>query len=430
MTIDLQRLVAVLLIAVVLLVCAWVVADVVLTWRIEVALANLERAGYATSLPKLAPSAVPEAENAATLYEAAYAKVKPRPNLDNEIIALRKKGLDGLSAEEREDIEAWLRDNEPFFSAVRDARARPRCRFDHDYAGGLDATLPARGSIVGMARMLKGRAHWEAANGRTADAREWMKDVLRLADAMRDEPMIVSQLVRNVCTSMALKAVDEMVTKDSTDAELAAWRECLPAADAFDDMTERGWRGELAALAAMPRMRATVEKFSGNIPPKSKIHPVLYVFLEKAWRADAPNYFAFMRNAIEATRRPPHEALKALEKLDEGASSVNKLLHPMIGVMKPAVVPSYRNFMQLKAKLVVVRAGIEAERTRLAGGRYPDAIDAIDPFAGKALTYKPDEGLFYSFGYDGDDDGGRAVTVDRETGEQDGDIVWTMRRAP
>lgn len=86
------------------------------------------------------------------------------------------------------------------------------------------------------------------------------------------------------------------------------------------------------------------------------------------------------------------------------------------------------------ARLAVALAAHGAEK-----GAYPATLEdlaprfvariPVDPWNGQPFRYvnRGDSATLYSLGGDGDDDGGRPVSDDSND-DEDGDVVWTIKR--
>jgi hypothetical protein len=130
-------------------------------------------------------------------------------------------------------------------------------------------------------------------------------------------------------------------------------------------------------------------------------------------------YLAVAGDAIDACRKPPHEALPLLQRT-AAAIEQDKSLIPPLSLSRTA--PNfYRAEVQMANSLAMVRGAITAlavERWRLANGGLPEDTAGLvpahlcavqtDPFDGQPLRYKTVEDgyMVYSVGVDKTDNGG------------------------
>ena len=130
-------------------------------------------------------------------------------------------------------------------------------------------------------------------------------------------------------------------------------------------------------------------------------------------------YLVCIGDAIDACRRPPHEALPLLQRAAEAVNRDRALIPPLsLSRMTPNF---YRCEVQLGCGLAKTRGVITAlavERFRLANGSAPGETAALvpaflpkvpaDPFDGNPMRYRSGEAgyMVYSIGENRKDDGG------------------------
>jgi hypothetical protein len=93
----------------------------------------------------------------------------------------------------------------------------------------------------------------------------------------------------------------------------------------------------------------------------------------------------------------------------------------------------------LEAMMLATRTGLACKIYKKKTGRYPENLEAlvpgllpeipIDPFTGKPLVYKIENGelLIYSLGSNQKDDGGRMGPMTQLVMEKDDDWTWRER---
>lgn len=420
MTVDLHKVFVASLLALVMLIGAWVVADIVTDARLKATLASLKKDGYATTLADAAPAAPPADKNAAPLYRKAFEELTATPDHGVAVPSVDKGGFRALSKPDQAKLRDWLAANAETLGQFAAARAYGTCVFDRDWSKGFAVLLPEIASVVKAGRTLSYRAQAFVEDGKPEAARAAVRDGFALADSIEKDPFLVSQLVRVVVISIHLKVVDFGVRADATEAELREWLKLVPAYDHFNGMMETAMRGELATAAGMAADPEGLMAGIGAAAPYAGV-------LRPVFANDLRHHLSNMRRATEACRLPPWEASVAIEKLQKEAVSVVNWLHPVTAILMPAFAKTVENQKRVMAYLAVVRSGLECELAHATTKAYPATLDVIDPFTGKPLVYKPDKGLLYSFGPDGDDDGGEPANTD-PGGEQAGDIVWKLRK--
>ena len=90
----------------------------------------------------------------------------------------------------------------------------------------------------------------------------------------------------------------------------------------------------------------------------------------------------------------------------------------------------------LEAMMLTAKAGLACKIFKAKTGRYPENLGAlipeilpevpIDPFTGKPLVYKIENGelLIYSLGSNQKDDGGRSSAITQLVMDKDDDWTW------
>ncbi|MGO8678430.1 MAG: hypothetical protein ACLQVX_21520 [Limisphaerales bacterium] len=108
-------------------------------------------------------------------------------------------------------VLAGLEDCGPALDELRSASQRARCRFKIDYAAACPAAilLPHLAALKHLSIVLQLRASAELALGRTEEAFNDVMLMLYLADACRDEPILISHLVRIAQFGLAIQPLAE-----------------------------------------------------------------------------------------------------------------------------------------------------------------------------------------------------------------------------
>ena len=98
----------------------------------------------------------------------------------------------------------------------------------------------------------------------------------------------------------------------------------------------------------------------------------------------------------------------------------------------------YQRRLEWRRQWTLMRLAVALATYGLEKGEYPDRLEdlapgyvpavGLDPMNGRPISYlkRLDHAIVYSFGDDGDDDGGRPLPDDYSTA--DGDIAWIVKR--
>ncbi len=307
-----------------------------------------------------------------------------------------------------------------------------------------------------MARLLATHAKVSAAKG---DYDEAVADIiagLQLADALAEEPMILSQLVRIAITGIVWEEAQESLHSEAIppsqplfdalidQAEISVNRPAFADAILGDAITglhffERLRNGDEAALqelflgedlgrglgAGMQGRDYDPNKF-GPRHVKRFLQTKFYTsWLARPWINREERIHADGMNELPSIAALPYyEALPALGRNEHVAS------YTLYAWVAMSVMPSWFSALaRSEAQLDLMRIGLTLERIRAEDGAYPDTLSAIssrlggevpvDPFTGNPYNYRQDGSTFtlYSVGVNRQDDGARHDYVN-------GDIVW------
>jgi hypothetical protein len=169
---------------------------------------------------------------------------------------------------------------------------------------------------------------------------------------------------------------------------------------------ERAYRGEIAMAAALldsPSSEAWAQLAGSNIMAKFG-----WNLLRPLVRYDGADYLFDMRRMALAGRKSYLEA-----SADVGGLNPASTWSPVRRLLLPAWTTCLKRQATLEARLIVVRAGLEAERVRKASGGYPKSVAGTDPFSGKPLIYDLEKG--------------RIASVRPTQDDQDRPTEWRLR---
>lgn len=367
-------------------------------------------------------------------WAAAYRKLSESPKQDYPSwMASLKLPPPGNPAQ---DVLIGLAASDAVIADVCAAAARPRSQFPIRFDLGFDAADSALFAIVKTFQQnLKVRCAAHLAAGDTHAAFADATNALNVAELLRDEPLLISQLVRMAQCAIATDTLwNGLITHRWTDAQLAFFQSQLSRVDfwsgfirALEGERLLGITGTDALIAdrgfedaSGPGLRRTALLLPLGV---FRLDEVVLTEMYTEWltalrsldSAVPPNGFAARLMTESDTGRhypgrPKAEALAHAPLSPFNASAKNLL--PVLGKADSKVAQA-----QTLNYLAITVCGLE--RYRLAHGRYPESLDALvpaflpkplpDPMSGQPFHYRPtDDGWFwlYSVGENGQDDGG------------------------
>ncbi len=430
-------------IVVVLLGIVYAVAVAVSAAKLRRAYAALEKAGRPTQIAQVIPPDVPDPENAALLYESAVLLLKAQPAPEKDLLEYLGK-LAGTSSEkpfdpnEQAELESLLRQDviDQALSIVEQGTQRPSCRFQNDYTAGISMSLDHLAKQRALARILGAKALLQAKDGQAGEAWDTVLTQARFADALRAEPVLVSQLVRSAQIELACTTIQRLC--ESAPPGEQSSRILQDLLGQYDDLTPliRAVDGERLIFGeqtfGLPKNE--MRKVLGDIQDEGYIPGILSrlmylgISFKPLFLADHAAYLRAMRNYAERFAQPydPNE----IETMNKKFSEILKH-HILTGILLPNMGRVKEVFLRRIAQVRVTRAGLALLQYRDAHGGFPETLGALDPgsvrdpFSQASLLYRRQGTGFdlYSVGPDQKDNGGAAKQPRQETGY---DIGWNF----
>jgi len=192
-TVKLLTGLAIVLVALGVIYAIWVGVSAA---KLRRAYAALEADGRPMRIVDVVPPEVDKTENAALLYESASRLLEAQPAPETNLLeylgdlsdALAK---DSLEADKRSELQSLLQEEAVTHAlfAIQQGVERPACRFDLDYDAGVNMLLPHLKNLRNLTRILGAKARFEAEAGRSDSAWNLALTQLKLADALRIEPI-------------------------------------------------------------------------------------------------------------------------------------------------------------------------------------------------------------------------------------------------
>ena len=406
--------------------------------------AELRAAGRPMSPAEIIPADVPANENAAPLYESAFALLDSESIGDKKLAAVvadasRDYAADPDADEKRSTFENALA-NETFvrtLELVEQAASRTRCNFNLQYdLGGMLCVRHAH-DMFAIGRILKAKALLHARRGETQKTYAALEIALRMAEALRDEPMLSSAVVRNAQYSMALELLPVLCAKAPPDDATAAR---LSALLADVDLVA-------SYVHAVDGERLFMGEWTYNCFADGNIHDFLGPENDGVWAARVAKGLLGYRPSLQldhAAYLRTHSRFAANAARPLWLWEIKPIARPddefpwyatISRIITPALNSSLLHSVHVQALIRVSRVGLALLRHKLAHGAYPASLAEIDPeflgeipvdpFTGQPLVYRPEADGFvlYSLGKNFRDDNGTIESIDSRRSDTC-DIVW------
>jgi hypothetical protein len=341
------------------------------------------------------------------------------------------------------DVLLALSKFEPVIEKLRAASALPCSRFPIKYDAENPAAilLPNLAAVKRYAQVLQLRAIAEFQNGQSEKALEDVKLSLRLADAIRTEPFLISHLVRIAMVNLTLQPIYEGLAEHRwSDEQLVALAAELAKLNFLADykLSMRGAMGcQGGDIDFVIRNRRELVNLTDNslpvIPPRINSSIPTGWFYQNQLRCARMmvKFYIPLADANQQTISPT-----AARHADEVLSAETKTTTPyniLEKMLLPALGSCVKKFAHAQSSVDLARVAIALECYRLAHGAYPESLDMLVPqfiaklphdiINGQPLHYRrTSDGqlVLYSVGWNETDDGG--VVEQRVVGVSDGRV--------
>lgn len=449
---------------------------------------KMKEAGEAIDVQELAPPPVPESLNFAAIpyWEKVFASIRPDhgdeyegwlgivrgfedlelPDADpletgkrhdlRMVVASIRDGEDARlasslpasvesmsSREAATEVLAFLRNRDDRYQELKSAALeRPHARFPLRYEKGFAMLLPHLSYLKDLAEVASLTTIAEIQAGQKDAAFRDMRFLLGLAEMAKEEPLLISQLVRMSVLKIAIEPLWEgLAAKVWTAPQLERLEGRLEKLDPLSAYS-LGIQGERAVeINMIDYLKKTrrAQKVLGRVLETLSLQ-LLYNFAPDGWFDQnklrlARYYDDYALPAVDPDERRavPGKVAEAAEARQQEVFSRNTPYGFVAGEFL-TMVPA-RRFAHHQTRLNLAGVACALERYRLDQGELPDSLDAVkkgyieslptDVMTGGSLRYKRNEKegfLIYSVGWDGVDQGGVAKEDSSE-----GDWIWRGR---
>jgi hypothetical protein len=342
-----------------------------------------------------------------------------------------------------------LKTSGAYLAELRDASRRSRSRYPvvYDLENPWGILLPHLVNLRSACERLQLRACAELALNESGNALDDVKIILYVADSLKDEPCVISYLVRLACFQLAVQPIWEGLAEHRwSEADLKTLETRLLREDFITELVRPLDAERAAAILTVDLLHR--RKYSlANLAANGSSDAGLDLFTKLAPRGwyyqEELNYCRLFElqiaGAFDVTQhrvwpRRAENNRRAVER-ELGSGSQIVLHHRFIARL---LLPPLGNIIRKSAEgqTAVYQSAIACglERCRLAKGQFPESLESlapewIEPLPHDVLTggpYKyrrePSRFILYSTGWDETDDGGVAGKALFD--EKQGDWVW------
>lgn len=326
----------------------------------------------------------------------------------------------GMEWAQLKEAEAYLAHHQPLLDLLATLpNRRVTVRYPADLALGMHTQLPHVQQVRHAARVLQLQWHVDLHQGRPEAAVNRILEIFALAETLRHEPIMISQLVRSAIHGVAVKALENTLKQtDVSDADLIrlqlALRQFNPQ-QAWGQALQ-GERASSYTASALP-----LSMLNSQAPTRQQMED--FAARAPARPHDAALSLRWFRQMEIANDESIQQAIAAGAEIDQelkkiAGSTTQKLIHMQTLLLMPALGAGAQGIAQNSAALQSADVALAAVRFRRVNQVWPQSLAQLvpeflpqvplDPFDGKTLRFVATETEFkvYSVGKDQIDDGG------------------------
>ncbi len=331
----------------------------------------------------------------------------------------------------RERLRQFVEKFAPLIAEIRAVAERggPACALD--FSQGLAMELPHLAQLRNLARLLRADAEVAVDQGEFDRVLDDMAAMMQLGDAIRDEPILISQLVRIAISGIAYDTIGAVPAEALDPAQYDRLVDMLANADHRDSFAS-AFGGEAAASEVFFDDPSFDWVNLGAVPDNVFELGFLWLYTSPVGVPltilDEGTTLDILSRVQAAALLPFYESRPQLEAIDEMVENLPRT-RIFSRTMLPALMRANLAQARHEAMLDLVQMGLAVEAFHAEHGTYPQSFDEVadsvpggvpvDPHTGQPYFYRPSEDSFllYSVGMNLTDDGGYHHL-------RDGDIVW------
>jgi hypothetical protein len=333
------------------------------------------------------------------------------------------------------------------------AAALERSQFPVHYDEAMETLLRHLSAMKGVQQVLHLRCAAHLAAGETDAAFADATNALSVANLLREEPLLISQLVRYAQINIAVSTVWQGLAEHRwNDVQLAEFQRRLAKFDCAPSivLAMEGERG-CFSIAGMDRIINDPRAYDSMMGPPPGIVRFLRMIPRSVLRQNQTTMARYQTEALVHLRQaisnaPQTGLITAVQsreaKLENYISRTYSPYNVMFAMLAPATGKAINKTARAETAVKLAIAACALERYRIAHGEFPASLEELsaqlqvsvplDPMVNKPFHYqRTDDGWFllYSVGLNGTDDGGVMASDDKNDKEEK-DWPWPVPTRP
>jgi len=405
-------------------------------------LSAIREKGEPIQLSEMQSRTVPDAQNAALVYEQATKSLQLTPEEKIALVVLPPK----QSRHQKLVAEVAIRKNQRTLALVRKAASMPLCRFDVKWnQDPLLVAFPYYAKMRDLARLVGAQARLEAENGDTIAALDNVRAIFGISQHLSNEPTYIGFLVAQSMNAIASNTLVKVLeTTPLTVVQAHNFQSSLPDTD-WAESLRHGMLGE-RTLSASAYYRLGYSAMSlatedgPDLSTKAYTYPLLW-FASPILKLDQVQSLRLWRQLIDSNE------LMQIPAGEDFYQSFNSAVNetPRYAVLTRILMPVFSNVAYARDNAEVRRRqreiGLALACYRTNNGQYPANLQlaeklwgkpfAADVYGNKPFMYRTEKEGFrlYSVGANGVDNEGKGqMGFKPKKPALEDDIAWGGRR--
>lgn len=423
-----------------------------LLWGVNHQLARIRAAGLPTNGDEVNKwyASVPENENAALVLTKAFELRRNYPDSRSNLVWNFKLPPRGqtLTPDEVELLTGYVDMNSAALAKSDEALKLQASRYPIDCSMCSQTPLPHLTWLKHLAELNQYKMELALIRGYTNGAARDIASILRLARTIENEPILISQIVRQKLLRMAVVSLERNVNLTFSAAE-ATNLSSLFAETAQVQCLARAMIGERAMFAPYfhtsryenPRIYGPLKPGEDDSRDNIRRRDWRMLKLVGYYQMDFGQFLFTMNNVIDLANQPPPANLQVDKHFARAAAASRKKRRTFSALIFSSFtgVAARENESLARLRLAVTALALEQFRNQKA--KLPETLEELtpgflpeipeDPFTGIEVLYRrlPKGYVVYSVGRDlVDDSGGEELDSKKSRNESTYDITFTVER--
>ncbi|QDU64641.1 hypothetical protein Pan216_55320 [Planctomycetes bacterium Pan216] len=408
---------------------AWGLWNRSLSSELSREIAKIRARGEPVTFAELAPAPVDPDDDATEIVLTALNKIQQRPF--NDILAVEPP----LAGDKLDTLRQAIAANQGQLDGIAQGLRRPHFRLPLDYTDPMPmpAVLTLIKDFRTINRVLRAQILVALAEGETDVATDSVLLGLRVGERLRDEPLLIVQLLRTAMGTSSLRELQLLLgERPLPPAQRDLLRQQLATIEA--DLSLRRWFLRERALVNTSMAYLPTAALTGAGRPPGFLRMVLRLPVQGLFDAQRAQMLRTLTEVAEIADVTGPEGDEAVAELEARIVELPDFFN-LIKLQLPALVQARTAGLRYRQRLRLALIAIHLDASRREGqlpNRLEDALDpsttnlALGIFSDKPIRYQAtdDAFLLYNLGPNGHDDG-----IDEATGQRldENEVTFQVR---